>query len=65
VEQSVILPNVRIGRGCHIRRAVVDEDCDIPDGTSIGMDREADAARFYITKKGVVLVTREMLRAAQ
>lgn len=60
VEQSLLLPNVRIGRGCRIHRAVVDEGCNIPDGLVIGEDREADRA-FYVTANGVRLVTREML----
>ena len=62
VERSVVLPNVRIGYDCRIRRAVVDEDCEIPDGSVIGYDAEEDARRFYITKKGVVLVTADMFR---
>jgi glucose-1-phosphate adenylyltransferase len=33
----------------------------VPDGTRIGVDRADDARRFYITEKGVVLATREML----
>jgi len=62
VERSVVLPNVRIGYDCRIRRAVIDEDCEIPDGSVIGHDAEEDARRFYITKKGVVLVTADMFR---
>ncbi len=62
VERSVVLPNVHIGPDCRIRRAVIDEDSDVPEGTVIGYDPEADARRFYVTKRGVVLVTSEMLR---
>ncbi len=60
--RSVILPNADIGRGCEIRGAVIDEGCDIPDGTRIGLEREADARCFHMTEKGVVLVTPDMLR---
>ena len=35
----------------------------MPDGMRIGVDLEEDARRFYVTEKGVVLVTPEMLRA--
>src|SRR5205823_8334268 len=31
IEDSVILTNVRIGRGCRIRRAIVDAECAPPD----------------------------------
>ena len=59
-----ILPGVRIGPGCRIRHAVIDEDTEIPAGTVIGYDREADARRFFITKNGVVLATADMFRDA-
>ena len=62
IQSSVILPNVEIGRGCVIRGAIVDEGCEIPDGMTIGVDRSADAGRFNVTDKGVVLVTADMLR---
>jgi glucose-1-phosphate adenylyltransferase len=62
VEGSVVLPNVRIGYDCRIRKAVIDEDCEIPDGCVIGYDAEQDARRFYITRRGVALVTADMFR---
>src|SRR5580704_14626601 len=61
ISRSVILPNVEIGRGCVIMGAIIDEGCDIPDNTNIGVDREADARRFHVTENGVVLVTQDML----
>ena len=62
IYRSVILPHAEIGRGCLIQGAIVDEGGEIPDGTAIGVDRASDARRFYVTEKGVVLVTPEMLR---
>ena len=61
----MILPHVPIGKGCVICNAIVDEGCEIPDGTTIGADRAADAERFLVTEKGVVLVTADMLRKFQ
>lgn len=62
IEQSIILPDVRIGRNCTIKKAIVDRKCEIPDGTEIGVDAEQDRARgFRVTDKGVVLVTRGLL----
>jgi glucose-1-phosphate adenylyltransferase len=61
VEDSVILPKVRIGRNVVIRRAILDKRCRIPDGMQIGINREEDARRFHVTEKGVILVTPEML----
>ena len=61
VEDSVILPNVVIGKRCHIRKAVIDVGCSIPDDMVIGYDLEHDAERFCVTPQGVVLVVPEML----
>jgi glucose-1-phosphate adenylyltransferase len=61
VQWSVILPNVQIGRGARISRAVIDRGCQIPEGMVIGEDAQLDAERFVRTSSGIVLVTREML----
>ena len=61
VTDSVILPNVDIGRYAHLNRVVVDKGCRIPDGLEVGFDRVKDAERFYVTEKGVTLITPEML----
>ena len=61
VRDSVILPNVCIGKNCCIQKAIIDEECDIADGTQIGVNREEDEKRFHVTANGVVLVTPEML----
>jgi glucose-1-phosphate adenylyltransferase len=57
----VVLPNVKIGAGCTVNKAILDENCEIPDGMQIGIERAADAARFHVTDSGVVLVTPDML----
>ena len=62
VHRSVIMPGVKIGTGCTIRKAILDEGCLIPDGMQIGVDRAADAARFTVSEGGVVLVTADMLQ---
>ena len=65
IQRSVILPHTEIGRGCAISGAVIDEGCEVPDGTRIGLEREADARRFHVTENGVVLVTLDMLRSTR
>ncbi len=62
IEETVILPEVTIGRNCRIKKAIIDRGCDVPPGMVIGYDHEQDKANgFRITDKGVVLVTRGML----
>jgi glucose-1-phosphate adenylyltransferase len=64
IERSVVMPAVHIGKGCVVRRAILDEGCDVPDGTQIGVDPELDRKRYDVTPRGVVLVTPETLAAA-
>ncbi len=54
---------MRIGERCVIQKAIIDSGSVVPDGLQIGVDREADAERFYVTEGGVTLVTPTMLRA--
>jgi glucose-1-phosphate adenylyltransferase len=63
VESSVLLPTVTVGRRSLVRRAIIDENCVIPDGLQIGADMAQDKQRFYVTEGGVVLVTADMLKA--
>ena len=61
VEETVVLPEVQIGRKAHVRRAIVDRGVVIPEGLVVGEDPEADAARFHRTPHGITLITRDML----
>lgn len=61
LEDTVVLPNVRIGRNAVIKKALIDKNCQIPEGMVIGKDRELDAKRFHVTEGGIVLVTEPML----
>ena len=51
------MPGVRVGRGARIRRAVVDENVEIPDGAEIGYDREMDRRQFRLNPGGVIVVS--------
>lgn len=61
IDSSVILPDVTVGKNCRITHAVIDKGCEIPDGTIIGENEEDDKQQFYVSPKGVVLVTPDML----
>ena len=61
IEDSVLLPKVRVGRNVRLRRAIVDKFCVLPDDFTAGLDRAADEARFHVTPRGAVLITPEML----
>ncbi len=61
VEDCVVLPQVDIGRHAVLKRCVIDKRCVIPPGMQIGVDPEADRKRFYVSPRGITLVTPEML----
>ncbi len=61
IERSVLFPDVRVGPNCVIKRAIIDTGGVVPAGTQIGVNPEDDARRFYMSEKGVALVTRDML----
>lgn len=62
LDSAVVLPGVRIGGGCRLRRCIIDRGCDIPAGMIVGENAEEDARRFHRSENGVVLITAEMLR---
>ncbi len=56
VEESVLFEGVQVGRHAKIRRAIIDKGVEIPAGTIIGFDREADKQRFFVTDQGIVVI---------
>ena len=63
VEDSVVLPEVVIGRNVEVRRAIVDRGCVLPDGFRVGRDPVKDRTRFPVTERGICLVTQDLLAA--
>ncbi|HUI99919.1 MAG TPA: glucose-1-phosphate adenylyltransferase [Usitatibacter sp.] len=61
IEDSVVLPEVDIGRHSIVRRAVVDSGCRLPEGFTVGVDPAEDRRRFAVTERGIALVVPEML----
>jgi glucose-1-phosphate adenylyltransferase len=61
IEDSVVLPDVTVGRRVTLRRAVVDRYCQLPEGLTVGVDPAEDRKRFHVTDKGITLIVPEML----
>ena len=59
VDSSIIFSHVQIGRHCRIRRAIIDRDVHIPEGTVIGYDPVEDKRRYLVTPSGLTIVTRD------
>jgi len=59
VEDSILFENVTVGRHSKLRKVIVDKNINIPDGSIIGYDPEADRAKGYtVTESGIVVVPR-------
>ncbi len=58
ITESVILPNVKIGKDVVLNRVIVDKRVQIAPGTRIGVDREEDMKRFKVTESGLVVIPR-------
>jgi glucose-1-phosphate adenylyltransferase len=60
IENSILFSHVNVGRSCRIRKAIIDRDVHIPEGTTtIGYDAEADRERYFVTDSGITVVTRD------
>ena len=58
VEGCVIMPNVTIGAGAVVRKAIIDKRVEIAPGTQIGVNIEDDMKRFHVTESGLVVIPR-------
>jgi glucose-1-phosphate adenylyltransferase len=56
IRRSVIGSGTIIERGCEIQNAIIGENSILPPYTRIGFSQEEDAARFFVSEKGNVLV---------
>ena len=61
ITNAVILPDVHIGRGAHLRNVIVERGVRIPDGLVVGEDPVLDAQRFRRTTGGICLITQPMI----
>ncbi len=56
VEGSVLMHDVDVGRGAVVRNAIVDKNVTIAPGALVGVDPEADRARFPLSPGGIVVI---------
>ena len=61
IDGAVIMPNVVVNRHSKLKNVVIDKGAIIPEGINIGFDLKLDKKRFYVSDKGTVLVTQDML----
>ena len=56
LDECIIMRGAQIGRGCKLRRCIIDKWNEVPDGTVIGYDRAEDERRFTVSETGITVV---------
>jgi glucose-1-phosphate adenylyltransferase len=56
VERAVVLHNTRIGPRAVVRDAILDKNVVVPEGVSVGVDKDHDRARGFVISDGGVTV---------
>ena len=68
IDRSILMPNARIGRNSRVRRAIIDSDVELPEGSRVGYDAQEDRGNgFLVTESGITVVpgpSQELTRAA-
>ena len=59
VKESIIFPNVTIGPGAKVQKAIIEKGLHIPAGFEIGFDLERDRQIFHVTESGIVVLSKD------
>lgn len=59
LDSTIVFSHVNIGRHCRIRRAIIDRDVQLPEGTVIGYDPNEDKKNYFVAPSGLTVVTRD------
>jgi len=59
IDDSILFPNVRIGKEVRLRRTILDRGCTVSDGERIGFQPELDRQKgFFVSESGITVVSR-------
>jgi glucose-1-phosphate adenylyltransferase len=59
IHDSILFPNVDVGRGAKLNRVIVEKGVHIPPGFEVGFDLEKDSQRFTVTEDGIVVIAKD------
>ena len=50
------MPGVQIGREARVINAILDKNVVVPDGATVGVNREYDRSNYTVTDSGITVV---------
>jgi glucose-1-phosphate adenylyltransferase len=56
VEDAILFDDVVVGSNAQVKHCIVDKGVMIPDGETVGVDRDKDAQRFHVSPNGIVVI---------
>jgi glucose-1-phosphate adenylyltransferase len=56
VEDAILFDEVVVGSNAQVKHCIVDKGVVIPDGETVGIDRDKDAERFHVSPNGIVVI---------
>jgi glucose-1-phosphate adenylyltransferase len=56
VEDAILFDDVVVGSNAQVKHCIVDKGVVIPDGETVGIDRDKDAERFHVSPNGIVVI---------
>ena len=58
LEECIVMRGAKIGRGCKLRRVIIDKWNVVPDGTEIGYDHDKDRQTHFVSEEGIAVLPR-------
>ncbi len=56
IRESILLGDIKVGKGCILNRVIADKDVEIAPGSEIGVNLEHDKQRFHVSEEGIVVI---------
>jgi glucose-1-phosphate adenylyltransferase len=56
VEDAILFDDVVVGNAAQVKHCIVDKGVVIPDGETVGVDRDRDRERFHLSARGIAVL---------